>query len=80
MQPSVLSPAGRDRDRDYRGVGAFQCPQCSKVYRRKGSLSQHVRLECGKDPQFACPACHYRSKQRSGVNRHVRMMHPELMQ
>ena len=62
------------------GQGPFLCPQCGKTYRYKGSLSQHIRLECGKEPQFACPAlaCPYRSKQRSGVYRHVRMLHPEL--
>ena len=71
-------PAGRASGNKL--PGSFLCPQCGKTYRYKGSLSQHMRLECGKEPQFACPAdqCTYRSKQRSGVYRHVRMLHPEL--
>jgi len=43
-------------------VERFRCCNCGKVYRWKNTLYRHLRLECGKEPQFHCPYCPYRSK------------------
>ncbi|KAK3915467.1 Longitudinals lacking protein, isoforms H/M/V [Frankliniella fusca] len=61
-----------------RGPGQFSCPQCGRLYRWKGSLFQHLKLECGKEPRLHCPCCHYRCKHKSDLRRHVRMQHPGL--
>lgn len=58
-------------------LARFACHKCGKVYRWKGNLSQHLRFECGKAPQFRCPYCPYRSKHRSDVkNKHMKYKHP----
>lgn len=63
----------------YRRTGTFPCHQCGKTYRWKGNLSQHLRFECGKAPQFKCPYCPYRSKHRSDLkNKHMKCRHPGL--
>lgn len=60
-------------------VGRFPCYKCGKTYRWKGNLSQHLRFECGKLPQFKCPYCPYRSKHRSDLkNKHMKCKHPGL--
>ncbi|KAK3915471.1 Longitudinals lacking protein, isoforms A/B/D/L [Frankliniella fusca] len=57
------------------GPGHFPCETCGKVYRYKGNLSSHVRLECGKERQFQCPHCPHKSKQKIHLIRHIRSKH-----
>ncbi|XP_049861389.1 longitudinals lacking protein-like isoform X1 [Schistocerca gregaria] len=51
----------------------FPCPQCGKNYAWKTNMQRHLRLECGKEPQFQCPVCPYQNRptdfqfSRSGV-------------
>lgn len=53
------------------GPGEYPCPQCNRTYRWKGSLAQHLRLECGKEPQFQCPYCPHRTKHKGNLNIHI---------
>lgn len=52
-----------------------QCTKCGKVYRWKKSLSLHLRVECGKEPQFQCPLCPYKAKQKGNLKSHIRVWH-----
>lgn len=54
----------------------FKCFQCGNVYRWKGNLVAHLRVECGKDPQQQCPHCPQRFKHKSHLKRHVLRLHP----
>ncbi|XP_069702170.1 longitudinals lacking protein, isoforms H/M/V-like isoform X24 [Periplaneta americana] len=58
-----------------KGSGNFPCLQCGNVYKHKRSLQDHMRLECGKLPQFQCPYCPYRSKRNSNKLKHIRNVH-----
>ncbi|KAJ9596804.1 hypothetical protein L9F63_012185, partial [Diploptera punctata] len=51
------------------------CPQCGKSYRWKSTLDRHLRLECGKEPQFQCPYCAYRAKRKSNLEKHIVLRH-----
>ncbi|KAK9893017.1 hypothetical protein WA026_023230 [Henosepilachna vigintioctopunctata] len=53
----------------------FCCPDCGRGYKLKSSLRNHVKWECGKEPQFTCPYCSYKAKQKMHVNRHIERMH-----
>nr|CAI5842184.1 unnamed protein product [Callosobruchus analis] len=58
------------------------CPNCDKSYKWKQGLSQHMRYECGKEPQFACPyapTCRYRSKVKSNIKYHVKNFSFDLL-
>ncbi|PSN32883.1 hypothetical protein C0J52_13331 [Blattella germanica] len=46
-----------DKARKATGFGSFLCPGCGKVYRWRKNMISHMRLECGKEPQFQCPHC-----------------------
>nr|CAD7567659.1 unnamed protein product [Timema californicum] len=50
----------------------YVCPDCNKVYGWKQSLALHMRLECGKEPQFHCPHCSYKAKRNSHLKRHMK--------
>lgn len=47
------------------------CEVCFKTYNVRSSLRRHLRLECGKMPQFGCPYCHYKSKRKDNLRTHV---------
>jgi uncharacterized C2H2 Zn-finger protein len=54
----------------------FVCKRCGKIYRWKKSLYNHVKLECGKEPQFQCPHCPHRAKLNWNLQKHIRLKHP----
>jgi len=54
----------------------FVCKRCGKSYRWKKSLYNHVKLECGKEPQFQCPYCPHRAKLNWNLQKHIRLKHP----
>lgn len=51
------------------------CPNCSTAFTSKGSLTRHLRYECGQEPRFACPYCLHRAKKTYDVYNHVRNLH-----
>jgi DNA-directed RNA polymerase subunit RPC12/RpoP len=53
----------------------FRCKNCGKLYRWKNSLYTHVRLECGKEPQFQCPYCPHRAKLKGNLQKHIKLKH-----
>lgn len=57
---------------------SFSCPRCNKVYNWRTNLRRHVRLECGKAPQFHCSYCPYKTKQKGHLTRHIAGRHRYL--
>uniref|UniRef100_A0A8D8Z3F5 Longitudinals lacking protein, isoforms A/B/D/L n=1 Tax=Cacopsylla melanoneura TaxID=428564 RepID=A0A8D8Z3F5_9HEMI len=53
------------------------CCPCGKKYLSKTSYSLHMRLECGKEPQFSCMFCPKRSYQKIALQKHILSKHPE---
>ncbi|KAJ8958186.1 hypothetical protein NQ318_006128 [Aromia moschata] len=51
------------------------CPDCGRAYKLKSSLRNHLKWECGKEPQFNCPYCSYKAKQKMHITRHIVRMH-----
>ncbi|KAH0952197.1 hypothetical protein HN011_000373 [Eciton burchellii] len=51
------------------------CFQCGKRYLWRGSLKNHIRVECGKEPAFMCPVCGRRFKHKHRWQSHARCMH-----
>uniref|UniRef100_A0A6P7FVW8 Longitudinals lacking protein-like n=1 Tax=Diabrotica virgifera virgifera TaxID=50390 RepID=A0A6P7FVW8_DIAVI len=51
------------------------CPACGRGYKLKSSLRNHMKWECGKEPQFKCPYCTYKAKQKMHITRHIERMH-----
>lgn len=59
-----------------RGWGPFKCPKCDKSYSSKGSLSRHLKVECGKRARVPCPYCDALFKHKSSVVTHIVRKHP----
>lgn len=53
----------------------FICHLCGKSYVWKVSLTRHIRMECGKPPQFRCQYCEKLFTQRSSCQRHFKKQH-----
>ncbi|KAJ8894860.1 hypothetical protein PR048_000167 [Dryococelus australis] len=58
------------------GEDRFRCSQCGKLYQHRRTLMRHVRLECGKEPQFPCVHCPIRFKHKSHLQNHIYRVHP----
>lgn len=57
------------------GPGMFPCETCGRSYSHKRTLLTHLRLECGKAPQFACQLCNYRAKRKGSLQSHMVFRH-----
>lgn len=59
----------------YEGPGSFPCESCGKIYKWRRTLQNHIKVECGKDPQFQCPYCPLRSKRKGNISAHIKAVH-----
>jgi hypothetical protein len=59
----------------YKESGHFGCPRCLKTYRHFRNLKRHLKLECGKEPQFQCPFCPRRITHNADLKKHIKRMH-----
>lgn len=57
------------------GEQRFQCPSCGRSYKYKHGLTEHLRYECGKDPQFLCPHCPYKARKKNSLKSHIAFKH-----
>jgi uncharacterized Zn-finger protein len=71
----ILPPKSDSRRIAVEGGNVFRCTQCEKVYMSKGSLTRHLKFECGKEPQFQCPHCPLRTKHKSNLLTHIYCKH-----
>ncbi|KAJ8975305.1 hypothetical protein NQ317_014978 [Molorchus minor] len=55
----------------------YKCKNCGLMYVRKSSLSNHIRRECGKEPNLVCIYCSYRTKIKGNLRRHYLMKHSD---
>ena len=56
----------------------FKCRACGNVYKYKRSLLRHLRLECGKEPQFSCPLCYHKFTRATSLRRHIKGCHHKI--
>ncbi|KAJ8894856.1 hypothetical protein PR048_000163 [Dryococelus australis] len=56
----------------------FTCTLCGKLYKWRTNLQRHMRLECGKAPQFQCPHCGKRFSRHDVLCAHIRSVHRHL--
>ncbi|XP_069702184.1 longitudinals lacking protein, isoforms H/M/V-like isoform X37 [Periplaneta americana] len=60
---------------DSSSASSFVCATCGKWYGSRHTLRRHMRLECGKDPQFQCPLCPKKTKQKYNLILHIARSH-----
>lgn len=60
-------------------LGLYVCPnKCGRLYKVKGSLTKHLKLECGVAPQFRCRLCLKSFKQKVTLKAHLVSVHGEV--
>ncbi|KAL7295412.1 hypothetical protein TKK_0011294 [Trichogramma kaykai] len=48
-------PSRREAAED--STATYKCPNCTRTYKREYCLKRHLRVECGKNPNYQCPIC-----------------------
>lgn len=58
----------------------FKCKNCGHKYRTKNSLRTHIKIICGKPPQYMCDLCSQRTfKQKGNYKLHLLRVHNIMM-
>lgn len=61
------------------GVAQFACPNnCGRVYKYKGNMMVHYKLECGKEPSFMCKFCMKKFTKKGNLKTHLGLIHNSL--
>lgn len=76
-------PGDRQLFEEKRGAGGwmfgtgppFTCPRCGRQYQYPTSVRNHLRLECGMEPQFPCMLCPYRGRRKHHRDNHMISKH-----
>lgn len=53
----------------------LKCKTCNKTYSCPGSLYNHKKFECGKEPSFFCQFCDYSCKRKGRLKVHMQSRH-----
>ncbi|CAL7939895.1 unnamed protein product [Xylocopa violacea] len=57
--------------------GRYRCSKCSKSYRWKHHLVEHVKMSCGQKKVECCPYCSYKSNRKWNLKSHMRRIHAD---
>ncbi|KAK0073937.1 hypothetical protein PV326_012915, partial [Microctonus aethiopoides] len=52
---------------------SFKCPNCCRLYMRTSCLKRHLRMECGKAPNYECRICHGRFTYKHNLTAHMKL-------
>lgn len=55
--------------------GKYRCKRCNSYYKSKGSVINHLRYICIKNPKFACSYCPFKSKMPTALRVHYGRYH-----
>ncbi|EFN84262.1 Longitudinals lacking protein, isoforms F/I/K/T [Harpegnathos saltator] len=58
-------------------AGRYKCSKCSKSYRWKHHLVEHVRASCGQKKAECCPYCSYKSNRKWNLKSHIKRIHAD---
>lgn len=53
----------------------YVCDSCGNNYKFKCSLTRHMRIECGKQPNMACSLCPFVTLYGNTLERHMKNIH-----
>lgn len=56
----------------------YKCSKCSKTYRWKHHLVEHVKASCGQMKAECCPYCSYKSNRKWNLKSHVKRIHSSV--
>ncbi|XP_078043292.1 uncharacterized protein LOC144473360 [Augochlora pura] len=59
--------------RTSRGQATYKCPNCGRHYMRNSCLKRHLRVECGKAPEYQCNMCQSWFKYKHALTEHLKL-------
>ena len=64
-----------DKHRKTHGKQSFPCDECSKTFKTRGSLKEHLEYTHSNRRKFRCKVCFVRFKRKNSLLRHIRLFH-----
>jgi len=59
--------------------GRYMCLYCrERTYKRKSGVLQHLKYECGVEPNFKCDLCHKKFSYKTQMKSHMINLHKRL--
>ncbi|CAD6201878.1 GSCOCG00002830001-RA-CDS [Cotesia congregata] len=61
---------------------SYFCPtkSCTKSFKYKRSLVEHLKYQCGKPPRFQCIYCDHKNNFKNRIRAHYKLEHPDMEQ
>lgn len=71
----VAFSLGEDQLKQIMQSHIYVCPNCGQRYAHKNNLLRHMKLQCGKEPQFQCQYCPKKCARKENLKLHVLNKH-----
>lgn len=76
---SVFNSLSRVRIKMQGNEKIFVCVNnCGRTYRSRGGLTNHLKYDCGKDPQYECKICGRKFRQKGNFLTHEISVHSRI--
>lgn len=59
--------------------GMYACPICHKLFKYKGNMKEHLKIQCGKKKPFRCHICFKDFSYKQNLKTHMGIIHKTLL-
>ncbi|KAK7573702.1 hypothetical protein V9T40_010893 [Parthenolecanium corni] len=59
--------------------GMHACPICNKLFKYKGNMKEHLKIQCGKKKPFRCNICFKDFSYKQNLKTHMGIIHKTLL-
>lgn len=57
----------------------YACPICHSLFKYKGNMKEHMKIQCGKKKPFKCEICLKEFSYKQNLKTHMGLIHKVLL-